>query len=112
MITLLLISIAAFMNAVMDRVENENFYGSIFRNKDEKFWYKKASWKYAKKICGYKIDAWHLAKSAMIVCLLSAIYIGSSKHEILSILFNMCIAGITWNIVFNFSYNFLLKSKT
>ena len=61
--------LAAVFNAIMDKLENENFYTSVFKNLNEKFWYKRESWKYAKKIFGYKIDGWHLAKSAMIICL-------------------------------------------
>ena len=34
-----------------------------FKNWNPKFWYKDESWKYAKRIGGYPLDAWHLSKS-------------------------------------------------
>lgn len=101
-----LLSVAAFFNAVMDKVGDEvHFNQSVFKNLDPKFWSKDVSWQYAIRIFGYKVDAWHLSKSAMIVCFCVALVIPRATKfkwwvEVL-------IAGAIWNIVFNISYHFL-----
>lgn len=89
----------------MDRIENENFYTSVFRKKNPKFWYKRESWKYTKKIFGYKLDAWHLAKSGMIVsfCLAIVFYIPVFG------LIDFVLFGLIWNLTFNLFYNHLFK---
>lgn len=123
MISLILIFIAAAFNAVMDRVENENFFESVFKNRNQRFWYKRVSWQYARKVFGYKIDAWHLAKSAMVICLLSAI-VGATfglwpvfvlvaliKSKWLLIAANFIIFGTVWNLSFGLFYNKILKRK-
>lgn len=104
MISLILIIIAAICNAVMDVLENENFHTSIFMNKNQRFWYKRESWKYAKMIGGYRLDAWHLFKSAMVVLLITAIVFYSPMYGWIDFI----IYGIAWNIVFNFFYNNVL----
>ena len=85
----------------MDRVENENFYTSVFKNLNEKFWYKRESWKHAKKIFGWKLDAWHIAKSLMIIslCLAVVFYV-----PVLGT-FDIMLFGIVWNGTFNLFYN-------
>ena len=99
--------LAAFFNACMDILENENFFRSKFSTKNQKFWYKRESWKYATEIFGYKIDAWHLSKSIMIVLLTLAIvyYKPIFNYKILDIL----TLGILWNSSFNLSYYNILK---
>lgn len=108
MISLLLIALAAFFNACMDSFENENFFESIFKNLNQKFWYKRESWKYAKKIFGYRFDAWHLSKSAMIFCIVGAIILFNPHFHwwIHFILF-----GIVWNVIFVITYHGLFKVK-
>ena len=96
------IAVAAIFNAAMDKVENENFYTSIFRNLNPNFWYKRQSWNKAKKIGGYKFDAWHLAKSLMLLMLfLPYGFLISWKF--------FGIAGLTWIVVFNLFYNRIFK---
>lgn len=63
--------LAGFFMAVMDATENENVGESIFKNLNPKFWHKRESWKYAKKVFGYRFDAWHISKSFMIASFLS-----------------------------------------
>lgn len=101
MISIILFSLAAFFNACMDAFENENFFESIFRNKNQRFWYKRESWKWAKKIGGYKLDAWHISKSCMIICICFAIF-PNWKGFIL---------GIVWNIIFVLFYHKIFKIK-
>lgn len=105
MVTFIFIALAAIFNAIMDILENENFYSSIFRNLNERFWYKRTSWKYAKKIGGYKIDAWHLAKSSMIVSLVLAILFNKQPFSLTYFI----LYGVEWNIVFVFFYSKIFK---
>lgn len=76
LVTAFFILIGVFFNSVMDAVENENFFESIFKKMDQRFWYKRESWKHAKVILnGYKVDAWHLAKTISGICyLLGAVF--------------------------------------
>ena len=101
MSSLCFVILAAIFNAIMDTLENENFYSSWFGNLNERFWYKRTSWKYAKKIGGYKVDAWHLAKSCMIICLLLAIV---CFHGHWGWFFAY---GIFWNVTFNVVYGWI-----
>jgi hypothetical protein len=112
MISLILIFLAAFFNAVMDAVENENISESIFKNLPRQFWYKRDSWKYVKKIFGYRPDAWHLSKSAMIICFVLAIVffdIPIKKWQDVAV----CIiaGGFTWNFTFWLFYNKIFGVK-
>lgn len=105
----LFICLAAICNAVMDRVEYSTaFNQSIFKWKDKEFWEKDISWQYAKKIFGWKADAWHIAKSLMIIFLITAVIVGSvgkSHHW-----WEWFIMGVVWNLVFNLFYNKILKA--
>lgn len=112
MISIILILLAAFFNAVMDAVENENFFETIFRNLPKQFWYKRESWKYVKKIFGYRPDAWHLAKSCMLVCFAGAvvwfdIQITKWWHGVVCI----GVIGVVWNLSFNLFYHVIFKVK-
>jgi hypothetical protein len=95
--------LAAFFNACMDAFENENFFESIFKNWNQKFWYKRESWKYAKKIGGYHVDAWHLSKSLMVLCVVLALSFGYASY--------WWLAAIIWNLSFKIFYNWLFKIK-
>ena len=115
-------ALMAFFNAVMDATENEpNFNESIFKNLNRKFWLKTVSWEYAKRIGGYKFDAWHLAKSFMIIsfaCVVVAgIYFGvwvfehnSPKVIIMTVIVNLAV-GLTWISVFTLFYHKIFKVK-
>ena len=74
LISLIIIACAAFFNGVMDSVENENFFKSIFRKLDQSFWYKRESWESSEFLPGtkYHPDAWHESKSLMILSFLIA----------------------------------------
>lgn len=94
--------LAAACNAAMDLIENENISRSIFFKYDQKFWYKRESWRHAYKFGGYKIDAWHLLKSTMI-CLLAATVAMNDTPSILMFVW----FGIVWNTSFNLFYNYI-----
>ena len=104
MISLLCFSLAAIFNAAMDKVENEKFYSSIFKNLNERFWYKRISWKYAKMVGGYRFDAWHLFKSAMIILIAISII----TYQSIIGFYDIAIYGIVWNLTFNLFYNEIL----
>lgn len=104
----ILVFIASFFNAVMDACENENFYESIFKRLPKDFWYKRESWKDAPKIGGYKLDVWHLSKSAMIICWATAIIIFKQKHEWWGHLISI---GLIWNVGFWLFYHKIFKVK-
>ena len=106
MISAIFIIIAAACNAVMDLLENENYYNSVFRHFDDKFWYKRESWKHVKKIFGYRPDAWHIAKSMMIVCLvLAAVLYEPYWNQ----LYDLLAFGLLWNLTFNIFYNKIFR---
>lgn len=108
MISLILIWVASFLNAFMDALENENFGESIFKKWDKRFWYKRESWKWAKKIGGYHLDGWHLAKSLMIVTLCLSIVFYS---QMFNWWIDFLIYGIVWNGSFVFFYHKIFKVK-
>ena len=103
-----LVFLASLFNAVMDAVENENISESIFKKWDVRFWYKRESWKYVKKIFGYRPDAWHLSKSAMIICLVLAIVFYEPKS---AWYVDVGIFGFIWNFSFWLFYNKIFGVK-
>lgn len=104
-----LLAVAAIFNAVMDSVEYDTAYErSVFNQFNPKWWCKTISWKYVKFIpfTRYRPDAWHLAKSAMIIffCLSVVFY----KTQIYWLV-DFVILGLVWNIVFNLFYDKIFK---
>jgi hypothetical protein len=107
MITFILIFLAAQFNAIMDRTGDlVAFNASIFSDKDPAFWCREISWKYAKKIFGWKADAWHIAKSTMIILLVAGIVIYQPVFNPISDFFIM---GAIWNASFNLGYKTFYK---
>jgi hypothetical protein len=112
----------SFFNSVMDATENEpNFNESVFRNWNPKFWLKTVSWQYARKLFGYKFDAWHIAKSLMIISfggvVISAVCFGANvlampetKWFPVAII-TMPALCIIWNGAFYVFYHALFKVK-
>jgi hypothetical protein len=112
MITVAFIFLAAFFNAVMDAVENENFYESILKNMPVQFWYKRESWKYVKKIFGYRPDVWHLSKSLMLFCFAGAVI--SFNLPVLKwqdVALYVLAFGFIWNATFWLFYNVIFRVK-
>lgn len=106
-IYIILIVIAAALNAVMDLTENiVAFNKSAFRYKDKRFWCKDVSWQYAIKVFGWKADVWHISKSLMIIVIsLALIAFKSIGHWSIDIL----LFGAIWIVSFNLFYNKLLR---
>jgi hypothetical protein len=112
MITAIFILLAAFFNAVMDAVENENISESIFKSLPRQFWYKRDSWKYVKKIFGYRPDAWHLSKTAMVGCFAGAVI--SFNLPVLKwqdVAMYVIAFGVIWNAAFWLFYHVIFKVK-
>jgi len=105
MVSSIFIILSALCNATMDILENENFHISIFKDLNQKFWYKRESWKYAKTLFGYKFDAWHICKSLMIIFMCLSIVFYTPLAGILDVL----LYGALWNLTFNITYNKILK---
>ena len=104
MISFILILLAAICNAIMDVLENENFSSSVFKNLNPKWWYKRESWKYAKKVFGWKYDGWHVFKSTMIVLIMLAIVL---YQPIFNPVLDFILLGGIWNSTFSFIYKLL-----
>lgn len=101
--------IAAFFNACMDITEDDvHFNKSIFKNLSPTFFCKSVSWKYAKAIFKYRLDFWHLCKSAMIICLVEAIVVFRIHHQWWV---HFTTFGIIWNVTFSLFYHKILRSK-
>jgi hypothetical protein len=112
MITAIFILLAAFFNAVMDAIENENYFESIFKNLPKQFWYKRESWKYVKKILNYRPDAWHLAKTCMVVCFAGAVI--SFNLPVLKwqdVAAYVLAIGFVWNAAFWLFYHVIFRVK-
>lgn len=113
------IFLAGFFNSVMDATENEpNFNESIFKKLNPKFWLKSVSCDYAKKLFGYKFDAWHLAKTCMVFsisgAIISAVFVGAYLAYNPSILFissSVVAVGTAWNGSFKLFYHIIFKVK-
>lgn len=101
----ILLIAAAIFKAVADEVDH-HFDQSIFRRLDPKFWDRDISSDKAKRIFGYKLDAWHIALSCMIVCMISAAIFHQPK---LPWYWEFVIAGSVWNLCFNLFYNKILR---
>lgn len=105
--SILLIALASFLNAVMDRLENTpNFNESVFRNWDRGFWCKVDSAKRA-TVVGYRLDGWHLAKSLMIISLCLAVVL----YEPLIGFWDIALYGVLWCLLFELFYSYILKIK-
>lgn len=93
----------------MDRVGDDTAYSrSVFSRYNPKWWSKIVSWEYVKFLpfTKYRPDAWHLAKSGMILFLCLAIVVYDPKGiRVVDFL----IFGAAWNIVFNVFYNKIFK---
>lgn len=115
----------------MDLTENENFSQSIFFDKTEvrrfgkykwnHWWYKRDSDDIIKLIFGYRPDAWHIAKSIMIILVIISAVISIYFEGPLFNLFNnkwlnaildITTRGILWNVIFPLFYHKLFRKKT
>jgi uncharacterized protein involved in cysteine biosynthesis len=102
-----------FFMAVMDRTTEEvAFNNSIFRNLNPKWWLRSVSWEYVKFIpfTKYRPDAWHLAKSSLIlsIAFMTVFSLKITNIPILNVLINGSVITGSF-VVF---YDYILKRKT
>lgn len=109
MISLIFFALAAICSAVMDIIENENFFTSIFINLQSKFWYKRESWKESEKVINWKFDGWHLFKSTMIIFILGAILF-YKPIESINWLIDLVIKESMWRVICQYSVHLLIFS--
>jgi hypothetical protein len=96
----ILLILAAIFNAVMDKTKDTIQYNtSVFKNWNKRFWNDEEHTSYF-PYTKYKLNAWHLSKSLMIICICAALSCN---------IWEFLIYGIIWNLVFNFLYNKALK---
>jgi len=117
-LSLLFFSLAAACNACMDKL-SFHFHKSIFNGLNPMFWDPSVSWKHAKFIpyTKYKIDAWHLFKSSMVVfiCLAASfafkggVYMYVNNPLIANKVVVFTIMGLLWNGAFNLFFNRILS---
>lgn len=108
-LTIAFLILAGICKAVSDTITH-HFDTSVFRRKDRKFWDPNISWKYAKtlKFTSYKVDAWHLANSGMIISWCFALAFYDNQLNINPFIV-VIIAGIIFNLSFNLFYNKILR---
>lgn len=95
-----LLILAAFFSAVMDKTKDTIQYNSsVFKNWNKRFWNDEEKTNYF-WITKYKINAWHLSKSLLVICICAAMSCTICEF---------IIYGLIWNLVFNFLYNKALK---
>lgn len=104
MLNIILWILACACNAIMDTLKH-HFGTSVFKNLNPKFWDPNVSYKHAYIIpyTGYKVDAWHLFKSGMIICMA----LGTALSTPVSpyVLLDTLIFGVIWNMLFGILYN-------
>jgi hypothetical protein len=116
-IFLMLIVVAAVLDAGRDTIYS-HFSTSIFRNLNPKFWKALDSWQYARRIFGYPVDAWHLAKSSTLACFfifvgiaIAHFYSITGKFTLDTFIFTWATAFV-WVVVFNLFYNVVFRKKS
>lgn len=97
---------AAFFKAVADNVDH-HFDTSIFKKLNPKFWDRDISSETARRVFSYKIDAWHISQSLMLIFLIAGAIFHERKLE--NPWLEITAGGILWNIVFNLFYNAMYK---
>lgn len=108
---IILVIIAAIFNAIMDRVETTiAFNDSVFYKLNPLWWCKAQSADVVKKIpfTNYKIDCWHLSKSAMICSFLAIPFF---YKPIIGGFVDYVMLGILYNVVFEQLYSRVLRKN-
>ena len=108
MLAILFIILAASCKALSDTLAH-HFDTSIFKWKNPKFWNPVISSDWAEKFRGYKVDAWHLSNSAMIVFMIMAVALHRYDRFQLQWYYELLIGGCIWNAAFNLFYNKIFR---
>jgi hypothetical protein len=108
MTSYLFIILAAFFNAVMD-VLLWHFDKSIFSKYNSKWWNPSISWQYVKLTFNWmRFDAWHIAKTAMLLSLFAAVHFYTPVFGWLDIF----IMWFVWGVVFESFYKYAFRHGT
>jgi hypothetical protein len=109
MLTVAIIIGIAILWAAMDTMAHH--YGvSIFKDKNPQFWDARISAsKPTKRILGYWVDAWHLAKSLLLFGVIALATMAIETHWPWYIEFTGL--GLIYILIFNTFYNIILKRK-
>lgn len=115
--------LAAICSAIMDTLKF-HYYNSIFHTKfgdNNAFWNEdfKGAKPYIIPGTKYKLNAWHLFKSSMIILMaltscfmfLAGTYITHLPYKIIIVIGILIVYGIRWNGFFNLFYNKILVKK-
>lgn len=104
---ILFLIIAGFFKAVSDTLTH-HYDTSIFKWKDARFWNPAISWQFAHylKFTKYKLDAWHISNSGMIIFFSLAVVF---HHPHLKWYYEILLAGSLFNLSFNIFYNHILR---
>lgn len=115
--SLILWTLAAICNSACDTLSH-HYYSSVFCRKgwSAKFWNPilSSTEAYVIPYTKYKLDAWHLFKSSMIILLaLSITFAWMYGPPLLNVWWYyvglFILLGIVWNGVFNLFYNHILR---
>lgn len=109
MLALVFMILAGILNAFMDTIEEGRFGRSVFKDLDPKFWYKWQSWKYAKRIGNYPIDAWHIAKSLWWCCVPATAIAYYFTGPMFNWILDFPVMGFTAMVTFNLFYNHIFR---
>ena len=105
MTALILLILASISNACMDTIK-DHFGVSIFKNLNQDFWNPSVSF-HKKTILTYRVDAWHIFKSVMIILICFAIVFFKPMSDFK--LLDISMFGVVWNITFEIFYRLLRK---
>jgi hypothetical protein len=107
------IALAAICNSVMDSVEGFRIQGTVFKNKNPKYWNRQVAAEKAKMVpfTHYRWDAWHNHKSLMIIfmCVAALCYHYYPVWTSGIWWIDLVIMGIAWDIPFNLFFNKIWK---
>lgn len=124
---LILIAIAGFAEAVMDKLQF-HYNRSIFKGfQNQKFWDPELSWrnkwKNGQKPQGEKFlfsstllvgltDGWHLAKSIRTLCLFIGLLLIGFEPFSFSLIYLFIAARVLFGLVFTLTFNYFLDEKS
>jgi len=102
----ILIFLAAFFNAVMDKTKDTiQFNSSVFKKLNPLFWNDEKSKHIFILGTKYKPNAWHISKSCMLFCFVFAIVLYTPFVAVI----DFCVIGLIWILTFNLFYNHIFK---
>lgn len=108
MLSLLFVILAAIFKAVSDTLEH-HFDTSVFRKLRVGFWDPDHSTAKFLPFTKYKVDAWHISNTILIVFFMAAIVFWKTALFGLGNWIWIIVLGVLFNLVFNLFYNKILR---